>query len=288
MAVAGARRSSGLGWAVFSLLGIAGWIGSTVYVAATNDDPSDARPILRTFAVAGGVFLATVLVAAAVQMRRRCAATGAALYDRLALREVPRHTLRAAARRTREWGSVHLVFTAATSGLMLMAIGLGEDGPTTALLYTGVALVLVWSAVTLVGLGRAFKAGDELLAPLGLAITAVPTWVPKLYGGGIAVVGELAIGGERHGRAVAIVQRTDRALTTIHGRFAAPSLRSPATMAALTGEPSKSFRKVEAVAGPDGVAVSRRGNGAGRFVYHDLLLAECLAAGQASGRRTGA
>jgi hypothetical protein len=262
---------------VFSLLGCGAWIGVTVYVAATNEDPSDARPILRTFAVAGAVFLGTVLVAAAVQMRRRATAVGS-LYDRLALHEMPRRTVRAAARRARGWGHVHLLFAAATSGLMLTAVGLGEEGPTAALLYTGVALVLVWAVAAIAGLRRAFAAGDELLAPLGLSIAAVPTWVAKPYGGGIAVVGELGIVGERHGREVSIVQRTDRALTTVRGRFAARTVSSPATMAALTGEPAKSFRKVEAVAGPDGVAVRRRGNGAGRFVYHDLLLAESLAA----------
>ena len=64
----------------------------------------------------------------------------------------------------------------------------------------------------------------------------------------------------------------------IHGRFARATMTSAASMAALTGQPSRFLRRVAAEVGPDGVTVRRSGNGAARFVYHDLLLAERLAA----------
>jgi hypothetical protein len=102
--------------------------------------------------------------------------------------------------------------------------------------------------------------------------------MPALLGSPRALHGDLAIGGERHGRAVTIAQRPEAAVTVVRGRFACATTTSPASMAALTGQPSRFFRRVEAEVGPDRVTVRRTGNGAGRFVYHDLLLAEHLAA----------
>jgi hypothetical protein len=264
------------------LLCIASWIGSTVFVAATNDDPSDAEPILRTFALAGGVCLGVIFLAAAVRMRRQAGQVNEALYRRLALREIAPGTVRAAARRSRGIGPVYLVLAATTSALMLTAVGLGEDGPTAGLLYAGVAVVAVWVVVMVVGLGRAFKASDDLLAPLGLAITAIPSWAPTLYGGGSDLVGKVGFSGVRHGRGVSIGHRPGSAVTSIRGAFTKGKLTSAGRMATLTGEPAKSFRNVEAATGAEGVLVRRKGNGAGRYLYHDLLLAECLADAKAA------
>src|SRR5690606_41008547 len=56
------RRMSKTGWALASFAGIAAWFAATVYAAASNPDPSDATPVLRTFAGGGAVFCAAVLI----------------------------------------------------------------------------------------------------------------------------------------------------------------------------------------------------------------------------------
>lgn len=271
-------RSASLAWTALSLLGLGAWFGATVAAAVTNDDPSDPAPILRTFAVGGAVFVGTVLAAAGIGVRRRATRVSSALYRQLALGDVPPGTLRAATRGTQGTTASYLVLAGLTSGLMFAAIGLGEGGPTALLLYTGVALVVVWLGVMVRSLGRAWRAADDVLAPLGLAVTAVPSWMPGLLGSPRALHGDLAIGGERRGRAVTVAQRPGTAVTVVGGRFAHATMTSAASMAALTGQPGRFFRRVAAEAGPDGVTVRRSGNGAGRFVYHDLLLAERLAA----------
>jgi len=59
---------------LFCVVGITAWVGATVFVAATNDDPGDATPILRTFAVGGAVFLALLFAADAHRLTaNRCA-----------------------------------------------------------------------------------------------------------------------------------------------------------------------------------------------------------------------
>lgn len=264
-------------WAVFTLLGIVGWIGVTVLVAATNPDPSDATPILRAFALGGGGFFGVALLAAAWQVRRGQFGTNLRLYQRLALRPVPRQVVRRLSRRTSGTRYVYLVFTGVSTGLVLGGIAGGEAGPYRLLFGAGFALVLVWAGYSVVALGRAYGGAGELVAPLGLAVSSTPRWQPRPYGGGGDLVGRLRLVGQRHGRQVAVAQGTGFAVTTVGGSFPPRTLRSPAGIASLTGEPVRHWRRVEAAAGPDGVTVRRRGNGAGRWFLHDLLLAEQLA-----------
>jgi hypothetical protein len=270
------RRAS-LGWTIGSLLGIVVWIGVTVYVAATNDDPSDPEPILRAFALGGAAFFASIFGAAAVQMRRRQAHVSDALYRRLAGPDVAPEALRAARKATRGIGPVYLVFGATTTALMLLAIGLGENGPTEALYYTAVGLVVVWFFYMLYALRRSYDAGDALLAPLGLRITEVPGWTHMLVSDSGGLTGQLAMQGRRHGRDVTVVQRPKWSAVAVAGAFGDRALTSPDTLAHLAGEAPHLYRRVRAEAGPNGIAVTRRGNGAGRHVLHDLLLAERLA-----------
>ena len=276
MAGEGDRSSSAL-WVVLSLGGIVAWIGATVFVAATGDDPSDATPILRTFAVGGGLYFGVLLAAAGVQVHRQGTHASRRLYQRLALHAVPPTTLRAATRGTRGAQAVYLGFTAATTGLVLTAIGLGPDGPTRALYYGAVTLVAVWTGVMVAVMARAYKGSDDVLAPLGLAITTLPSWLSPPFSAGGSLVGELGFAGERHGREVSIAHRTKLAVTSIRGRFVPRTLSSATAMAALTGEPASAFRRVEARVAGDSVTVRRPGNGAGRHIYRDLLLAEHLA-----------
>jgi hypothetical protein len=277
--------STGTRWAIFTLVGIAAWIGATVYVAATNPDPSDAEPILRTFAFGGAAFFGVVLLAAAWEVRRSQFGTNLRLYQRLALQPVSRKVVRRLTRRTTRTTYVYLVFTGATTGLLLAAIAGGEAGPYRLLLGLGFVLVLIWAAYSVVALGKAYGGASELLAPLGLKITAVPNWHFRSTGGG-DLVGALTMAGVRHGRQVNVGQTAGSAVTSIEGAYGQRSVRAVAQLAALTGEAAKHWRNVEASAGAAGVTVRRRGNGAGRWFLHDLLLAECLADERAPGGTT--
>lgn len=246
---------SGRGWAIWSLCGIGAWVGVTIVAAVLNDDPADAGPVTTTFAVAGAVFFTITFGAASLQMRNRRTRVATDLYRRLALTEVDEvetHGLVGI-------GWTYLFFGAATTGLMLLAIGLNDEDVFPILLWTVVALVGVWLIVMVVGLRRAFTATDAFAAPLGL----------RLVGTDLV--------GERHGRAVEIRQGFDGSTTTVAGSFPPQSVANPQQLGGLTGQPWTSFRRVRADCGPEGVVVERRGNGAGRWVLVDLLLAETLA-----------
>jgi len=264
-------------WLVWSLGGIAAWIGVTVAVAVTHDDPSDPGPILRTFAIAGGVFFAVTFGAAAGQMRRARLRTGSDLYRRAAIRDVSDDELRAAARSTAGIGPTYLFFGATVTALMLVSIGFGDEGLMRTLLWIAVGLVLIWAVYAGFALRRAFAAGDAFAQPLGLRLTEIPAWVARPSGGG-DLIGAQGFGGERHGRQVVISQGAGEAVTAVHGVFAERRLTGPQRMVELTGEPWSAFKKVTVDSGPDGVVVSRRGNGAGRWMLTDLLLAEAVAA----------
>jgi hypothetical protein len=270
-----ADRSGAAGWTIFTLLGLGGWLGVTVYVAATNANPSDATPILRTFAVAGGAFLGSVFVVAAIQLRRGAGKLADRLYRRLALSDVPPGAARAAARQAVRTGHTYLLFAGLTTGLLMTAIGLGEQGPYEVLFAVLILLVLGWVGYGVAALRRGYSAAGELLAPLGLSIVETPVMV---VGAGNRLVGGLSYRGMRHGREVTIQQTTGRAVTVVTGRFPRRSVTSASTMSAMTGQPVRMWRGVTASTGDGGVTVRREGNGAGRWFLYDLLLAECLAA----------
>jgi hypothetical protein len=261
-------------WTVLTLLGIGLWLAATVYTAATLADPSDPAPVLGTFAIGGGLFIALVLVGAGWDLRRNRRAVSSRLYRRLAVREVSERAARAVARRTSGTVPVHLAFAGISSGLMFTVIGLGEDGPYRELFLAMGGLLLVWLGFSGWALRRAFGVAGDLLAPLGLAVTGVPAW--SAAGGG-RLVGEIRLAGERAGRPVSVRQGTRAAVTEIRGRFRDRSVTSPTTIASLTGEPARCWRRVVARVGAGAVVVRRTGNGAGRWYLFDLLLAERLA-----------
>jgi hypothetical protein len=270
-------------WGIFTVVGIVAWLGATVFVAATNPDPSDATPILRTFAIAGGVFFGLVFAGAAWEVRHTQTDASERLYHRLAVAAVPRRAIRAAVRRTRGMQHTYLAFAAVTTGLLLTMIAFGEAGPYRELAAAMMALVMAWLIYSIVAHDRAFAVSGELLAPLGLAVTDVPGYALRPYGGGGDLVGRLAFAGERYGRQVSVSQAPRVAATEVRGAFRSRSVTSPTTMASLTGEPARFWQDVEARAGDGRVLVRRSGNGAGRWYLYDLLLAERLADELAAG-----
>jgi hypothetical protein len=277
-----ADRMSKIGWAVYSVVGFTAWFGGTVYVAATNPDPSDARPILRTFAIGAALFFGVLLVVAGLEVRRGQARINVDLYRRLAIEEVPAEAVRAASRQASSTAYVYLIFTGLTTGLFFTGIGLAPDGPYQVLWAAAMVLVLVWIGFAVFALKRTFGSAGAILAPLGLTLTGVPSYRLRASGGGGDLAGKLTIRGERHGRQVAIEQSGNLAVTTVSGQFRRRTVGSAATVAAMTGQPARCWRRVQARAGDHGIEVRRSGNGAGRWYLYDLLLAEHLAAASAA------
>lgn len=263
-------------WTVFCLLGIAAWIGVTVAVTAQN--PDDGKAVTRAFALAGGAFFAVVYAVAAVQMRRSQRQVRAELYHRLALTPVDEAIIRRSARGTSTVGYVYLGFAALVTVLGLVAIGVADDTWTPRLLVATVALVVVWAIYGVWAIGRAWSGADELMRPLGLQLTGVPSLAAGVAGGGPDLHGATTWSGDRHGHRVTILQFPMEAITTVQGgepRRKAPS--TPIQMATLTGEPVRRWREVTVAVEADGaVVVTRQGNGAGRWFLHDLLLAESI------------
>ncbi|MDQ7904378.1 hypothetical protein RB614_43655 [Phytohabitans sp. ZYX-F-186] len=135
--------------------------------------------------------------------------------------------------------------------------------------------------------GAMARAASETVSGLGLKLVQMPAYlrVPDLAGGflGGFTVGAVVYRGVRHGRAVHIVQEPKRAATLVGeppsgGAPVGPSPMGPAELSALTGEPPRSWRRVTVLRGDGFAAVRRDGNAAGKWMFHDLLLAEALLA----------
>jgi hypothetical protein len=269
------------GWAAYSILGIAAWMGATVYVAATNPDPSDAGPMLRTFGIGGAAFSGIALAAAGLEIRRNQGRASRRLYRRLALQDVAEQVMRTAGRRTGGVAYLYLMFGGVATGLFFAGIAVAPDGPYEALTLAAAVVVVAWAGLVPFAVRRTFGSAGDVLAPLGLKVTSIPTWRARWYGGGGDLHGKIVMTGQRHGRRVTIEQTGKLAVTAAGGRFGNRSIGSANTMAWLTGEPASCWRRVRARAGGGGVEVRRTGNGAGRWYLYDLLLAEQLAAGSA-------
>ncbi|MBA2280877.1 MAG: hypothetical protein H0W25_06525 [Acidimicrobiia bacterium] len=113
-------RSGRWGWTLWSAVGIAAWMALTVRAAATLEYPSDPGPVLRTFAIAGGVFFVVTYVAAGVSIRRRRTVATERLVRRLAP-DADTAAVRRAARRSQRSGLSYTFFGAVTTGLLLTA-----------------------------------------------------------------------------------------------------------------------------------------------------------------------
>src|ERR671917_553663 len=59
------------GWLIFTVVGLALWIGATVAVTVVNDDPSDPDPMLKAFVIGAGCFFGAMFGAALFQQVRR-------------------------------------------------------------------------------------------------------------------------------------------------------------------------------------------------------------------------
>jgi hypothetical protein len=274
-------RSGGRhGWNVFVVLALAVWLGLTFYIGATNDDPADSGPMRRTFVIGAALFTAALLGRQVLKARASAKDETEALYHELAIGPVDADGIRAARRNMRSVSYMYALFAGLATIPALVAIALAPEGPTMELAYVSFGIVAIAAVYMLYALRTIFRGATSWLEPLGLMVSETPKWVayPR-WPGGVqgTMVGALGFSGRRHGRDVAILQAPRAALTSIRGSFAKRDLDDSQVVAAVAGELEGSWRKVQVAAGPDGVTVHRRGNGAGAYMLQDLWLAERIA-----------
>jgi hypothetical protein len=260
------------------IVGLAGWIGATIAVAA-RQDPGQADDAARTaFVIGGAVFFGVMFGAAAFQMRRIQRRTTSGLYERLALRPLAPGTLRRATKGLFSIGYVYVLFGVVVTAIGLIAIGVGDD--TGKIIRFVIPILGVWTVYAVYATRKAFRAGDDIMSPLGLQLTGIPEYRYSIITDRGWLTGAMTYAGRRHGREVSITQTPKQAVTVVEGdvgRRKPPT--TPKQMADLTGESIQQWRKVEVAVEDGAVIVVRRRNGAGGWFLHDLLLAEAVAAG---------
>lgn len=263
-------------WTAFVVVGLAGWIGATVAVAA-RQDPGQADDAARTaFVIGGAVFFGVMFGAAALQMRRIQRRTTSGLYERLALRPLAPGTLSRATNGLFSIGYVYVAFGVVVTTIGLIAIGVGDD--TGRIIRFVIPILAIWTVYTVYAMRKAFRASDDIMSPLGLQLTGVPSYRYSILADRAWMTGAMTYAGERHGRQVSITQTPKQAVTVVAGEVG--RRKPPATpkqMADLTGESIRQWRNVEVSVEDGAVIVVRRRNGAGGWFLHDLLLAEAVA-----------
>ena len=167
-------------------------------------------------------------------------------------------------------------------------------------LYVGVPviiLVAIYGAIRAVGVGgevdQGFERAGESVAPLGLKLVERPDLkferrMPPMWGVNARLRGQLRLEGNRHGRAVTVVQEGGDSTTTVGGgvpifkakarggRLQLDGEGSTAVERALAEIPSSpSWKRVTVRGGRGGVEVQRKDDPSA-WLY-DLWLAEKLA-----------
>jgi len=282
----GARFVDTAWWKAYIFGGVAAWAGATIAVAASRPPGEDSLAVRLTAALGGAVYFAGIFLVTGradtapdrtEQVRRRLALAPATAADLAAERRG-----QAQLRRIR---AVYTAVAAAGVAVMLSIVAVGSTGYAMVGIGVLAVLTLVFCGYFFHAWSVATRAAAAAVASLGLQLVAMPTYlrVPDLAGGSLSgfSVGAAVYRGERHGRRVHIVQDGHRAATLVGeppptDAGVAPGPIGPEAMAGLTGEPPSSWRGVSVLQGPTFAAVRRDGNGAGAWMFHDLLLAESL------------
>ncbi|MEA2349029.1 MAG: hypothetical protein QOG62_2816 [Thermoleophilaceae bacterium] len=273
------RRSASPLQYVLLIGGLLAWIGVTVAFAVQINDPAEQETVPRVFAIGGALYFGALFAHVALSASGRMRKTDLDLYRRLALREVTEAEIS----RTRALGGrvvrVYAGLGALTTGLGLAAIFFSSAGSISSwLIWAAVAVVVLWAALVPWAIRTSLLAGRELLAGLGVAVAGLPDWFPK-PGGGLTLVGSVRYVGERRGHEVAMAHGTKVAVTALQAPAPVRHVDDPDALVAIAGGLARDWRAVELDAGPEGVSVVRRANGAGAWMLQDLWLAECAASG---------
>ena len=267
----------GIAWRVLPAVGLFVWIGIVIAVAATSSTPSDSTAATQAFVIGGALYFTAVFGGAAWSMRRAQRRTRHALYERLAVVAVDPRELARATRPMFTIGYVYVAFGAIVTACGLIVVAVGVDAGRTAYVVM-VAVVVAWAVFGAYALVRGHATAAVVARPLGLDLTGIPRHHVSLFGGAAWTSGATSYAGTRHGRTVSISQTATGAATVVSGHVGgATTPRTPLEMSALTGERPACWRDVEVRREDDAVVVIRRGNGAGGWFLHDLLLAEAVA-----------
>ncbi len=253
-------RSSNRGWAAFSLVGIALWVGATVLVTVLNDDPADGKPTLLTFAGGGAAFFAVVFGFAWWQTRPRTDPELDALLAELSLDPGPAPRSARAISGMRRVARAYIVLGALVTALGFAAIvqeGLGVGDPRATLIAV-VVIVVAWAAAVPFVLRQARAASRAVLTPLGLT----------QFGDRMS--------GERRDRAVSVRITPRGSVTSLAGGSAALPLEGDAILAYAGRGDERLWEGVEAIADGDRITVRREGHEGAAWLW-DLWLAERLA-----------
>jgi hypothetical protein len=267
-------------WTIAVLIGLALWV-TAIVVTGTRADPSDADATKPAIVGGGAVFFLGVFSAAAIGIARSTRREPEALFDRLALTTVPKGAIRAMGRRSRLIGYGYVVFGALITGLGLAVVAVGDAERARPLFLAMMIVLGLWLVLMVVALWQAVTMSGEVFAPLGLALTGLPSVHVSVIAERTWLTGAVSYAGVRHGRSVSITQNVKGAATLLglerwsDRPGSIPS--TPGQMAALTGKPVRCWRHVEVAVEQGVLLVVRTGNAAGGWMLHDLLLAEAIA-----------
>jgi hypothetical protein len=248
------------GWGAFCVIGIAAWVGATVLAGVLNDDPSDGRPVLLTFAAGGAIFFGIVFGVALWQTRTQDDPELDALLEELALEPVAGGGRAAAIGGMRRVARAYILLGIIVTFLGLAAIvqeGL-EFGSPRGTLYAMVAIVVAWAAAVPLVIRYANRASAAVLGPLGLEQVGA------------------TLSGERHGRQVSISLTPKGSTTRVEGAGDIAPLAGDAILA-WAGRGNSATWDGASVDSRDGRITVRRSGQRGPAWLWDLWLAERLA-----------
>lgn len=282
--LAGLRRTKRW-WMLFTVVGLALWIGAIFLVASQYDLEDQAGPVRTTMVVGGIVFFGGIFVGGFLQLRSVRRGAPDPLYERLAVSPIAPGEQAGTTRAMSTIGYVYIVTGAVVTALAFAAIVFDDERITRILIAVVTVIVIAWAAYAVLhARSRAFRAAGDSMRPLGLRLVETPGYAPNPVSGGGSLLGAMTYEGVRHGRQVTIRQTSGAAVTVVvigpADRWGPPLQlpRSAEEMAALTGEPEPTWRGVTMEHHDGAVVVQRSGNGAGAWMLHDLLLAEAVAA----------
>jgi hypothetical protein len=264
---------------ISALVGLGLWIGAIVIVGARYSTPADSSPTTTAAVIGGAVFFGCLFVAVGVNTARSKHGATPELYERLALTPVPRDALRAMGRRARMIGYGYASFGAIVTALMLAAIAVGDTERARPIMMAMMVAIGLWLVLMVFTLRQVATMSAVAFAPLGLVLTGLPRIHTSFIADRSWTSGAVTYAGTRHGRPVTILQNAKGAATLV-GVDRTPDVlpSTPSDFAALTGETITSWRHVEVACESGTVAVLRTGRAPSKWMLHDLLLAEILAA----------
>ena len=250
------------GWAAFSLVGVALWVGVTVLVAILNEDPSDGRPVALAFAGGGAAFFGAMFGIAWWQTRPRSDPELDALVAELSLDSTASPGSARAIGGMRRTARAYIALGAVVTALGLAAIvqeGLGAGDPK-ATLIAMVVIVIAWAAAVPLVVRRSREASAAVLGPLGLEQRGA------------------TMAGERHGRRVSVALGPRGSVVRVASDRQPEPLDDAGAILGYAGRGEVgTWERVDVGFERGAITVRRDGTGGAHWLW-DLWLAERLAA----------